>query len=660
MRVYLAVSAMTLLAALLRFPWLDRLPPGLYHDEAYNGVDALSVSEGQHAIFFPANNGREPLHIYLMSLTVGLFGRTPLGVRAAGALLGTLLIPLTFALSKEMFGKQVGLWAVCMATPLIWLLCLSRTGFRAGSLPVVSAAGLTALWRGQRTGERRWFALAGALIGATQYTYTSARFVPVALGLGMLLTWRHWRGLSRHLFLLLICMTLVVMPLAAYALSHRQVFLTRTHQLFILNPDIHQGRLLALLGDQLIQHLKSLFLVGDPYPRHNVPGKPMLDPVAALLFITGLFVGLASRTSLTSLTRSRLTFSLIWIATMFLPGILAKGSPGFLRLSAVLPLLLFPPALGAHWLWRRLRTSGKPIVAWLLPATIAAVGMRNVLTYYTYFTQNDMAFYHFEVPSTEIAAYINQFLGHGYTRDDLPSLPPPSGLPRSVYAADELLNFSKSVIFLLQPDPRIHTLAEAHTVDDATASQEERLLMVVPSNETSYLHLLPPERQIQVYIGSATQGEHPDAQPFRPHLIYTATRPPNLTPMARFEAGISLLDYHVEQPQAGILEVQLRWYAHSAPEQDYTVFVHLLRGDNLVSQHDGPPACEYYPTNRWREGDVIVDTHRLAIPPGHDIAQGTLRVGLYRPEDLTRLPCTLADGQIQDSFPLEMSDDSHP
>ena len=146
--VCLTVCVMTLLAALLRFPWLDRLPPGLYHDEAYNGLDALAVGEGQHAIFFDANNGREPLHIYLMSLTVRLFGRTPIGVRAAGAFLGTLLVPLTFALVKEMSDERVGLWAALMATPNICLLCLSRTGFRAGSLAVVGAGGLAALWRG--------------------------------------------------------------------------------------------------------------------------------------------------------------------------------------------------------------------------------------------------------------------------------------------------------------------------------------------------------------------------------------------------------------------------------------------------------------------------------------------------------------------------------
>ena len=36
-----------LLAGGLRFWHLDRLPPGLYHDEAYNGLDALSLLQGK-------------------------------------------------------------------------------------------------------------------------------------------------------------------------------------------------------------------------------------------------------------------------------------------------------------------------------------------------------------------------------------------------------------------------------------------------------------------------------------------------------------------------------------------------------------------------------------------------------------------------------------
>ena len=649
--VRLAIVTLTLVAGLLRFPGLNHLPPGLYHDEAYNGLDALAIGQGHHAIFFEANNGREPLHLYLMSLTVHLFGRTPTGVRAAAALLGTLLVPLTFLLAKEMFDERVGLWAALLVTSHPWLLCLSRTGFRSVSLAVVSALGLTALWRGLKTRRQRWFVVAGALIGLTQYTYTSSRFVPIALGLGLLLARRRQQALGRYLVLLVVCMALVSLPLIAYALGHPVAFLARPNQISILNPNIHQGRLLSLIGEQILKHLGALFLAGDVNPRHNVPGKPILDPLASLLFAIGLAAGFASH------AKSELVFMLGYVAAMLLPGVLATEGPNFLRLSGVLPLILLPPALGADWLWRRLQALGRPTATFLLAAAMVTVGVRNALMYYVYYTHDKTPFYQFEVPSAEIAAHVNRFLGPGYVRDDLPPLPQPSGLTRSAYVADELLRFSKTVTFLLQPSPHLHSLKEAPTAAyGGSVEGEERLLLLLPNSYQPYLDLLPSGQQIKVHVGSTMQGEFPGDQPFLLYVAFAATRPPDLVPVSRFEGGISLLDYRLGQPEPGTLQVKLRWRADRDPERDYTVFVHLLQGDSLVSQHDGPPACGYYPTSRWRAGDVIVDTHPLDLPADFEAIDSALLVGLYRPEDLTRLRCTLVDGQTRDSFPLSLSE----
>jgi len=80
---WLLLVLITVFAAVLRLYALDRLPPGLYHDEAYNGLDALGVVDGQYRIFFEANNGREPLFIYLSAIAIFFLGRSPLAIRLA-------------------------------------------------------------------------------------------------------------------------------------------------------------------------------------------------------------------------------------------------------------------------------------------------------------------------------------------------------------------------------------------------------------------------------------------------------------------------------------------------------------------------------------------------------------------------------------------------
>src|SRR5258706_5761542 len=96
------------IGAALRFYQLGQVPYGLYQDEAYNGLDAVQVLAGWHPLYFPANNGREPFFIYLVTAGVAAFGRTSLAVPLPGALLGTLLIPAAYVLGRGPFCPRGG------------------------------------------------------------------------------------------------------------------------------------------------------------------------------------------------------------------------------------------------------------------------------------------------------------------------------------------------------------------------------------------------------------------------------------------------------------------------------------------------------------------------------------------------------------------------
>ena len=91
--------ALIVVGGALRFYQVGAVPPGLYQDEAYNGLDALNILAGSHPIYFPANNGREPFYMYATAAGMAAFGRTPLAIRFPAAVVGTLLIAATFALA---------------------------------------------------------------------------------------------------------------------------------------------------------------------------------------------------------------------------------------------------------------------------------------------------------------------------------------------------------------------------------------------------------------------------------------------------------------------------------------------------------------------------------------------------------------------------------
>jgi hypothetical protein len=57
------------------------IPPGLTHDEANHGREAIGILQGRLALFFPLNYGSEPLYSYTVAGLMALLGRNLLALR---------------------------------------------------------------------------------------------------------------------------------------------------------------------------------------------------------------------------------------------------------------------------------------------------------------------------------------------------------------------------------------------------------------------------------------------------------------------------------------------------------------------------------------------------------------------------------------------------
>ncbi|MCX7854498.1 MAG: glycosyltransferase family 39 protein, partial [Anaerolineae bacterium] len=214
-----------LVAAALRLPAVGQVPPGLYHDEAYYGLDAVDVLQGHLQIYFPANNGREPLFIYLAAAMIGLLGRSPFALRLTSAFVGLLTVAATAAAGRALFSRRVGLLAAAILAVTLWHVHLSRVGFRAVTLPLMLALTVWFGARAVRTSRPRLWLAAGALYGLSFYTYTAARFTPVALGAFGLYALaafgpRAFRSHARGIGLAVLAAAVALAPLAAYTVSH--------------------------------------------------------------------------------------------------------------------------------------------------------------------------------------------------------------------------------------------------------------------------------------------------------------------------------------------------------------------------------------------------------------------------------------------------------
>lgn len=78
-------------------------------------------------------------------------------------------------------------------------------------------------------------------------------------------------------------------------------------------------------------------------------------------------------------------------------------------------------------------------------------------------------------------------------------------------------------------------------------------------------------------------------------------------------------------------EIVLHWQADSTPDDDYTVFAHVLDEDgNILAQADAPPRL---PTGYWRWGESYLTYH--TFPENIDILDYTIIVGWYLNDGLT-------------------------
>lgn len=642
--VALVVVALTLAAGLLRLASLDSTPPGLYRDEAYYGLDALSVLDGYTPLFFPANQGREPLFIYLAAGAVALLGRSPGALRLVAALVGALTIPALYWLGREWFGWRVGLWAAALGVTSVWMLSLSRIALRAGLFPLVATLALAAAWRGQRLRSLPWMLTAGALFGLSYYTYLAAQLLPLALALAAAWCWWDqpqapwWRGWSA----MAIAAVLVAAPLALLAQGD---LMGRAGQVSILNPAIHGGDPLGALARNVMRSVRMFAYGGDFIPRHNVPWRPVFTPVLALACYAG--IGLAAWRARREI-HARL--ALAWLAVFLLPTIMAEGAPHFLRAAGILSVLFLFPALALDWLATRL-AGRRRWAAVALAALVVVSGAWVDLRDYRRHLASEAVYFQFESAATQMAVEINAHLGVGWQGSGL-AVAQGEPLPgRGVWLAERLWEQWPSVRYLVARDDLVTLLEQ----DSAAPQQapEDLLVILWPFEDHGRVwEGLPRGRAWEVVEGAWERGDLET----QARLLYVSLRGAPAGGLAdargpRWEDGIALIGAEIAPAEDGrSLALRLAWRAEAEASRDYSAFRHVLCDGALAGQSDGPPGG-IWPADAWRHGDVLVDRQSIELTRPWDAARCQVLVGLYRWEDMVRLP-------VLDAAGLAMADDA--
>ena len=622
--------------AALRLDRIGELPPGLYRDEAWYGLDAVGVLTGHPALYFAANNGREGLFIYLLAAAISLLGQTTLALRVTSALVGIATLGAMYLAGRALFSHRIGVLAAGVLAGTFWHVALSRVAYRAITLPLFATLGLAlAAFALRATGLRRRFLVigAGVALGLTFYTYTSAPFLAPLIFLAALVV-SIKRPTDRRVILGIAGVTLaMLLPLAIWTLRHPDLYLARAGQVSVLAPGINKGDLFGALLNGMEKTLGMFTLAGDRIWRHNLSLRPVFEGLTGGAFWIGIAAALWRQfrpPAAPQAGRGVHAFVLCWLAVFLVPTVLAEDAPHFLRgIGALVPACLVA-AVGLEAALAYLSRRGllaNPLRS-LLPVGLPAVAAAAILLlganatrldYFGSYVVNPMTGYWLEAQNTALAAQLNADLKAG----------------RSVRLDARLANDNPALRFLV-PD-----LAQARVVDESNrgaAAGGRTALIVDPNHGLSPWASTVPVSQIRVVEGPLAQNDL-DTTPRVSFVAFLSDPTPQFDRSAAvlFDNGVELLSAEArvgEGPEAAVT-VTMTWRAAAPLAIDEAVFVHWIRGGGVIAQSDASPGLGYLPMPAWRMGDSLVDVRVLRAWRGWEPGD-ELRMGVYRRSDLRR------------------------
>ncbi len=609
LREGLFLAAILLLGAGLRFSGLAPMSDMLHYDEAYNGLDALSLlAEPRLQVFFPGNYGREGLWIYALTPALAIFGPTPFALRLTAIFTGILSVAAVGALARRLLGREAVPWAAGALAGLYWHVHASHLALRASLFLLLGTLALTLLLRAMHLNRRRAWLLAGVGLGLLVYTYFAAWLWLVFCVLTAL--WMV-RQPARRPGLLVAGVTavLVALPLMLTIFNQPAIF---THRA----GDVAQANLAGIVANAFVW-LHAWLARGDTNALFNLPGRPILDTAGLVLTVSGLAALLIPR-------KRRATG--LWLLALgvasLAPSIFSLYAPHFLRaLGTVIPLALIMGAGGTaltHWPW-----PGRLVA--LLPSGLLVVMMARTGADFQTWLARPETFVFMEQPIARSAAVSAALTG------------PETAVYFSPLADDHpVLRFRAAPLL----DPRPVSGFDSHAC------------LVLASKPAVYASLTLFEPEFAVRFGRWARLESlavdTEAEPPR-YSVFRVTPAGGLLPTGGPVFGGALALALAEPLSATLrpsttLSVTLALSALRPLDEPYHVFVHLYghptpyEGGRLWAQHDMLPCGQAYPPTHWHSGETIIQAFSLQLPA--DIPPGvyTVAAGVYGGPENTRLP----------------------
>lgn len=642
--------ALLLVAGGVRLSSLGTLPPGFSPYELETLTITHNIEAGQVQVFDSAAGGypQETFFHVAQAFAKGLMGNGLITLRQPALWSSLLTLALLYTLTRRLYGGQAALLALGLMAVGFWPGLLGRLSLRETLVPLFTLLTLLAL---VNVFHIRWhispeapntlsYSLLGFTLAVSLYVHWSSIFLAIFVTLTVIYLFVTRQPISRRstgtiAFGILLSIILVI-PYVATTFGDPANSGLAAMRVAMTPPD---------LLTSIVDGLAAIFPMGDSNPVTNIPGRPLIGPVLALLVLTGLIQ------SIQNWRRPAYFLPTLALLIGLIPLLLSREPGSFLAMGIVLPLLYMIAASAGVRLYK-IAAARQPRLRPYLPWAITALILFNLL-----WTSYDLAVHWRTDPVMRdnygaqrglLAHHLDQTAGQEAIvvcsprlQDTAEQLGDPTLLALMMHrpvSAIRYVDCANGLILAEGGAPQQFAFTEPTITERMHPALVDWLFAQpgrpVPGLEERSVLNLDIQQTLEDKIGSLLT-----TAPIRwaPEAQADTSQPPSLP--VRFGGNITFLGYDPSTTPTfapgDIVPVVSYWRADGDVPPDLRIFTHVLSDPSAIVAQSS--AMNTWPVT-LRNRDVFLQINYNTLPESLPSGTYYLSIGAYQADTALRLP----------------------
>lgn len=347
------LAAILILAGILRFYKLDKVPPSLNWDEIAAGYNAFTIANwgaDEYGNKFPIvfknfGDDKHPVHIYITAVVIKIFGLSDFSTRASSAAVGVFAVFAIYLLAKNLLKSELaGLFSALFLAVSPYAIHFSRGLWEANFALFFFIAGLASFYSGLN--KHKWLIpLSFTFFGLSFFSYHSAKVVvpPVVFLLCLI----HFKELIKDKKILIWSTVIVLLFIGMVIKEPRILGFARINQTKFSEDTLKKygGELGTVLHNYKGYFTYSyLFQNGDQGARGSVKVIGEFYKIDLILSLIGFVVLVLKK------KWEALVIFTSWLVLSPIPGTLSAIEPSAIRGIFMIGPVIILSALGAETL----------------------------------------------------------------------------------------------------------------------------------------------------------------------------------------------------------------------------------------------------------------------------------------------------------------------